>query len=490
MKLRQTHPIEVAAAQADISRATGYRITQDPRLPSQKAQQRERRRPDPLAAIFDTEVVPLLKEAPGLRPVAIFEEILRRHPELSPGVRRTLERRIRSWRAQHGAEQDVIFRQVHEPGRMGLSDFTDLSALGVTIDGQPLAHMLFHFRLPWSGFEHAHVILGGESHVALAEGLQNALWSAGGAPHQHRTDSLSAAFRNLDAATEADLTKRYEALCAHYRMVPTRNNRGVAHENGSIESAHGHLKAAIRDALLMRGTPDFPDMPGYRAFVDEIVGRRNAARAKRIAAERAYLQPLPANRTTDFEEVIVTVSSTGGFTLRKVFYTVPSRLIGHRLRVRLHDDRLEVFMGGTHLLTLPRGRAHSDGRHDQVVNYRHVIHALRKKPMALLNLVYRDKLFPRPAYRRAFEALSAQLPEKMACKITVDLLALAHDRGCERELAEEVDKALDTGSLPDPVALRRLFGPDPADLPSISVLPVALDSYDALVANTCVGEVA
>jgi hypothetical protein len=489
MKLRQTHPIEVAAAKADISRATGYRISQDPRLPSQKAQPRERRRPDPLEAIFDAEVVPLLKEAPGLRPVAILEEILRRHPELSSGIRRTLERRIRSWRAQHGADQDVIFRQVHEPGRMGLSDFTDLSAVGVTIAGQPLAHLLFHFRLPWSGFEHAHVILGGESHVALAEGLQNALWSAGGAPHQHRTDSLSAAFRNLDAATEADLTKRYEALCAHYRMAPTRNNRGVAHENGSIESAHGHLKAAIRDALLMRGTPDFPDLAGYRAFVDEIVGRRNAARAKRIAAERAYLQPLPANRTTDFEEVIVTVSSTGGFTLRKVFYTVPSRLIGHRLRVRLYDDRLEVFMGGTQLLTLPRGRAHSDGRHDQVVNYHHVIHALRKKPMALLNLVYRDKLFPRPAYRRAFEALSAQLPEKMACKITVDLLALAHDRGCERELADELERVLGTSSLPDPVTLRRLFGPDPADLPSISVLPVALDSYDALVA-ACVGEFA
>lgn len=489
MKLRQTHSIEVAAAKADISRATGYRIVQDPRLPSQKAQPRERRRPDPLEAIFEAEVVPLLKEAPGLRPVAIFEEILRRHPELSSGIRRTLERRIRSWRAQHGADQDVIFRQVHEPGRMGLSDFTDMSALGVTIVSQPLAHMLFHFRLPWSGFEHAHVILGGESHVALAEGLQNALWSAGGAPFQHRTDSLSAAFRNLDATAEADLTKRYDALCAHYRMTPTRNNRGVAHENGSIESAHGHLKAAIRDALLMRGTPDFSDLTGYRAFIDEIVGRRNAARAKRIAAERAYLQALPANRTTDFEELIVTVSSTGGFTLRKVFYTVPSRLIGHRLRVRLHDDRLEVFMGGTHLLTLQRGRAHPDGRHDQVVNYHHVIHALRKKPMALLNLVYRDKLFPRPAYRRAFEALSAQLPEKMACKITVELLAIAHDRGCERELAVELEHVLDTGSMPDPVALRRLFGPDPADLPSIAVLPVALDSYDALVA-ACVGEFA
>lgn len=274
-------------------------------------------------------------------------------------------------------------------------------------------------------------------------------------------------------------------------MVPTRNNRGEAHENGAIESAHGHLKAAIRDALLMRGTTDFPDLVGYRAFVDEIGGRRNAAHSKRITAERAYLQTLPANRTADFEEVIVTVSSTGGFTLRKVFYTVPSRLIGHRLRVRLYDDRLEIFMGGTALMTLSRGRAHPDGRHDQVVNYRHVIHALRKKPMALLNLVYRDKLFPRPAYRRAFEALSAQLPEKLACKITVEFLALAHDRGCERELAEQLDRVLDQGVLPDPVALRRLFGPDPTDLPTVSVLPVALDSYDALVAPApYVGEMA
>lgn len=491
MKLRQDHRIEVAAAKADISRATGYRIAQDPRLPSQKREPRERRRPDPLEHIFEAEVVPLLKAAPGLRPVAIFDEMLRRHPTLSPGIRRTLERRIRSWRAAHGAEQEVIFRQVHEPGRLGLSDFTDMSGIGVTITGQPLPHLLYHFRLPWSGFEHAHVILGGESFVALAEGLQNALWSAGGVPHQHRSDSLSAAYRNLDAEARSDLTRRYDALCAHYRMVPTRNNTGVAHENGAIESAHGHLKAAIRDALLMRGSADFADLAAYRAFIDEILGRRNAAQGKRIAAERAHLQALPARRTTDFEEVIVTVSSTGGFTLRKVFYTVPSRLIGHRLRVRLFDDRLEVFMGGTLQMTLPRGRARPDGRHDQVVSYHHVIHSLRRKPMALLNLVYRDKLFPRPAYRRAFEALVAHLPEKLACKVTVELLALAHDRGCERELAEELDGVLEAGQLPDPVALRRMFGPDPADLPTVSVLEVSLESYDALVATaTRMGETA
>jgi hypothetical protein len=142
-----------------------------------------------------------------------------------------------------------------------------------------------------------------------------------------------------------------------------------------------------------------------------------------------------------------------------VFYTVPSRLIGHRLRVRLYDDRLEVFLGGTHLLSLPRGRAHPDGRHDQVVNYRHVIHALRRKPMALLNLVYRDQLFPREASRRAFEALREALPERQACRITVDLLALAHDRGCEAELAKTLAADLGAGRLPDITALRARFAP-------------------------------
>lgn len=170
---------------------------------------------------------------------------------------------------------------------------------------------------------------------------------------------------------------------------------------------------------------------------------------------------------------------------------MPSRLIGHRLRIRLYDDRLEIFLGGTQLMRLPRGRAHPDGRHDQVVNYHHVIHSLRKKPMALLNLVYRDKLFPLPAYRRAFEGLVAQLPEKIACKITVELLALAHDRGCERELAEELDRVLDAAQLPDPVALRQQFGPDPSDLPRVTVQRVGLESYDALVASAAwMGETA
>lgn len=183
---------------------------------------------------------------------------------------------------------------------MGLSDFTNMGAPGVTALGQPLPHLLYHFHLPWSGSEHAHVILGGESFVALAEGLQNALWPVGGAPALHRSDSLSAAFRNRDAEARTDFTKRYDGLCAHYRMPPTWDNKGVVHENGSIESAHGNLKNAIRDPLLTRGSADFEGLGAYRAFIDEIVGRHNATRGKCIEAERAYLQELPERRTTDY----------------------------------------------------------------------------------------------------------------------------------------------------------------------------------------------
>jgi hypothetical protein len=482
MSFRQTHDTPVAAAKAGFSPASGYRIEDDPRLPSQKKVPRGRRRPDPLAEVWDGAIVPILKAAPGIRAIAVLEEIRRRHPEIGPGIRRTLERRMRAWRALAGPEQDVIFRQEHEPGRLGLSDFTDTSALGIMIVGVVLEHRLYHFRLAFSGFEHAHVVLGGESFVALAEGLQNALWALGGVPLEHRSDSLSAAFRNLDRDAQEDLTQRYQGLMRHYGMTPSRNNLGVAHENGSIESSHGHLKRALEDALLLRGSRDFEALDTYRRFVDEIVGRRNANNRRRLELERPKLAQLPKRRTADYEEKIVTVTSSGGFILRRVFYTAPSRLIGHRLRVHLYDDRLDCFLGSTPMMTLRRGQPVSGAKGGHVVDYRHVIHALRKKPMALPNLVYRDQLFPRPAYRKAFEALLAEVGDKRACKVTVELLALAHDRGCEAELAQTIDAELDAGRLPDLAALRERFGPNPASVPVIEVDLVPLNAYDELAA--------
>jgi hypothetical protein len=281
MDLRRHHSRPIAAAKAGFSTSTGTRLDGDPRPPSQKRPPpRSRRRPDPLAAVWDSEIVPMLRAAPGLRPVTILGELLRRHPELTDRVR---------------------------PGQQGLSDFTDAGELGVTIAGQAFPHRLYHFPLAFSRW-HAEVVLGGESFVALAEGLQNALWALGGAPLEHRSDSLSAAFRNLERDALEVQTRRYEALCAHYGMKPTRNNTGVAHENGTIEASHAHLKAALDQALLLRGSREFPELATYRRFVAEQVSRLNAACRNALAVERLKLQPSPPARTTDHEDAVVVVT--------------------------------------------------------------------------------------------------------------------------------------------------------------------------------------
>jgi hypothetical protein len=486
MSLRQTLSQQTAAARAGFSASTGSRLDGDPRPPSQKAVPRGRRRPDPLATIWESEIEPMLVAMPGLRPITLFGEMQRRHPDLPDSIRRTLERRVRVWQALHGPDQDVIFRQDHPPGAQGLSDFTDAADLGVSIAGQPLAHRLYHFRLAFSGWAHAEVVLGGESFVALAGGLQNALWGLGGAPAEHRSDSLSAAFRNLDQQTAADLTTRYEALCAHYGMRPTRNNRGVAHENGSIEGPHAHLKATLAQALLLRGGAEFDSLDAYHRFIAETIGRQNVARSRAVALEQPALQQLPAMRTDDFEQAVVTVTRNSAFVLKRVFYTVPSRLIGHRLRVRLYDERLDCFLGASLVLTLRRGRISPErvtlGQRGYVVDYRHIIHALRRKPMALLNLVYRDEIFPRAAYRRAWDRLIETGPAKTACKTMVALLLLAHEGTCEAELAIALEEVLDAGVLPDPLALAERFAPLIGPVPEVVVTLPALETYDALYA--------
>lgn len=221
MELRRHHPQRVAAAKTGFSERTGRRIEGDPRLPSQKAAERPLRRQvaDPLGGLWESDILPLLVTRPGVRPVTVLEEMQRSHPDRDwHRLRRTLERRVRAWCAEHGAEREVIFRQDHPPGQQGLSDFTDMADLGIHIAGELLAHRLYHFVLAYSAWEHAEVVLGGESYTALACGLQTALWSLGGAPAEHRSDSLSAAFRNLDQDAAEDQTRRYEALCAHYGM--------------------------------------------------------------------------------------------------------------------------------------------------------------------------------------------------------------------------------------------------------------------------------
>ncbi|MBS0305406.1 MAG: IS21 family transposase [Proteobacteria bacterium] len=476
---RKTRTQVAAAAKAAISERSARRIDKSQTLPSQRGRRSWRTRQDPLADIWDAEVVPLLQADAQLNAVTLLEEMQRRYPgEYGADVLRTLQRRVRQWRAVHGAEREVYFAQEHPPGRLGLSDFTVADDLGVQVDGAAFDHRLYQFALAHSGWRHAGVVSGGESFLALSTGLQAALWRLGGVPDEHRTDSLSAAFNNL--AEQQELTRRYDDLCRHYGMRASRCNPGQSHENGAIESRHDSLKTALDQALRLRGSRHFDDRAGYEAFIEQVVQRLNARAAKRLSVERALLKPLPARRTAEYEELPARVSKYAIFTVKGAQYSAPSQLIGHRLTVRLYAQRVECWLGGQRVLERDRA-THRDGqRHARDIDYRHLVAALKRKPGAFARWVLRDAAFPRAVYRQTWERLAAAKPEREACKTIVGLLALAAD-GHEAQLADELEQLIELDQLPDLDALSALLAPSAREVPDVAVELPGLDDYDELI---------
>lgn len=478
MEHRKELEQEAAAAKVDISVRSARRIERARGLPSNQELRCWRTRADPLSRWWESEIVPRLGSAPTLNAVTILEELQRRYPsEVAAGLLRTLQRRLRQWRAVHGEEREIYFAQEHPPGRLGLSDFTVANELGVLVAARPLEHRLYQFALAYSGWRHVEVVLSGESFEALASGLQNALWQLGGVPEEHRTDSLSAAFRNLTAEAAKDVTLRYEALCAHYGMRASRNNAGLSHENGAIESRQGTLKERLEQALLLRGSRNFDSLEQYRGFVAEVAVRLNARIAKAFTVERAALRTLPPRRTAEYEEVQARVSKFGTFNVRGVLYSAPSRLMGHRLTARLYLDRVEAFVGGVNVLGVPRAAA---GQR-QVIDYRHMLPALKRKPAAFARWRLRDAMFPRSEYRRTWERLASELPERQACRVMVGLLDLAARAACEAALAQRLTQLLDAGLLPELALLEAEFAPRLPAAPEVCVELPALSSFDALL---------
>ena len=271
---------------AEISERTGQRIDGGDHRSNRASVVTPSPSRDPLAGVWSEELEPMLRREPRLKPTTLFEYLEEHYPGKYPRVLRTLQRRVREWKALHGPAPEVMFMLGHEAGVMGLSDFTKLKRVTVTIGGAPFEHLLYHYRLAYSGclgrhslapqsdagsyrWQYAQITQGGESFIGLSEGLQNALAASGGAPKEHRTDSLSAAYRNLSNTRKKDLTGLYDDLCEHYRMEPTRNNKGKANENGSVESPHGHLKNRIRQQIYLRGSSDFATIADYQAVIDK-----------------------------------------------------------------------------------------------------------------------------------------------------------------------------------------------------------------------------
>jgi hypothetical protein len=302
----------------------------------------------------------------------------------------------------------------------------------------------------------------------------------GGVPQTLRTDSLSAAYKNL--RQQEDLTTRFAALCRHYGCNPTRNNLGVAHENGAVESPNGHLKDRLDQALRLRGKRDFANLEDYRAFVAMVVAAANAPRAAALVVERLALSPLPRFAGVTWNESLGTVSRFAFIRVVNISYMVPSRLMGHRLVVRIYDDRLEFFAGRQHVHSSPR--QHSP-RHPRLVSYHLCIAALIQKPGAFARLKYRDELHPTQTYARTWERLRERLGEYAACRTYVRLLHLAHQHACEAALGIRLAALLASDDVPNAEELRAVFAaPTPSSVPVLSFRTAEPAGYDALLGQT------
>lgn len=470
----------VAAVKAGISERRGRDIEQGKR---KNPWEKERRRscPDPFSGVWESELMPMLEQTPSLTAITLLEYLQNKYDNDYPdNLLRTLQRRVKKWRALYGPEKEVMFRQVHEAGRQGLSDFTKLKKVSITIKGHPFDHLLYHFRLAYSHWSFMKVVQGGESYPALAQGLQEALQKLGGCPREHRTDSLSAAFKNLEKKAQEDMTIRYDALCRHYGMIATRNNRGQSHENGSVESPHGHLKRRIEQALLLRRSCDFENVEAYQDFIDAIVARANRRNAKAIEDERKLLQTLPQKQATDYSEQRVVVSSSSTIEVRRVIYTVPSRLQGEVLNIRIYDARLVCYLGSHHVVTLERLHLSNKKKRGRQIDYRHVIHSLIKKPQAFRYSQLRNELLPDANYHFIWQEIDKIMAPFEACKFIVGLLHLAATYDCEKILGERVVTAFKGGQRVSLTHLQKQFCKKP-ELPELEIIHHPSEKYNQLI---------
>ena len=469
---------KLAAARAGMCERTARKYEKAGKLPSQMKKPRSHRtRTDPFEQDWPWVEAQIARD-PALQVKTLFALLCAAFPgRYQEGQLRTLQRRIQAWRVHHGPEQEVMFPQQHVAGRMAQSDFTAMNSLGVTLGGTAFPHLIYHLVLTYSNVEAARVCFS-ESFEALAEGLERCLWQIGGVPELHRTDNLTAAVIDLDREGRHEFTRNYRALLAHYGMQPSANTGGLAHQNGDVEQSHFRFKEAVDQALRVRGSRDFVDRAAYEQFIAELIRQRNLTRTQRFAIELSALRPLPATPLDFTRELKVRVSRFSFIRVLLNLYSVPSRLIGASLTVRVRAETLELYHGPVQVLILPR----LAGRNRRRIDYRHLIWSLVRKPGAFANYCYREELFPTTTFRRAYDALREVMPSKA----DREYLRLLHLAAGTSEAAVEaiIAQLLATGCTPSFEAVRERTGTNkPATVPAITKMPIDLRNYDTLIAS-------
>jgi len=481
-QLNQGASLRRAAMRANMDRKSARKYRDLGQLPSEARKPHTwRTRPDPLAEVWPA-VAEQLQREPRLQAKTLWEWLQRTQPGKYPeSVRRTFERRVRQWKAQYGPAKEVFFTQEHAPGRLAASDFTAMNDVQVTIAGVPFPHLLYHFVLTHSNWEHVTLCLG-EDFASLSVGLQNALWALGGVPERHRTDRMTLAVHHDGQAEQ--FTAKYRALVGHYGMHAEATNPASGHENGDVESSHRHFKEAVAQALLLRGSRDFASRDDYWQLVLAVQEQRNAGRTAKVADEMPHLRPLPACRLEGLERERVRVRRGSTIRVKHNTYSVPSRLIGEEVEARISMETIEVWYAQEVVQRMPRLR----GQAKHQIDYRHIIGWLVRKPGAFARYVYREDLYPTVTYRRAYDALVAQQPGR-ADKEYVHLLHLAAQEGEARVEAALVQLLDERRPLSEQAVRTLLEEATPlAEAAQVEVPVVDLHAYDALLEGCYEGD--
>jgi len=469
---------ETAAAAAAMSERTA-RTWQHGPLPSEtKAARSWRTRADPFGAVWEDEIVPLLvrDEKGALQATGVLTWLQAKHPgAYDDDLLRTLQRRVRDWRALHGPRKEVFFEQAHVPGREAAFDFTDCSELGVTIAGAVFLHLLFELVLTYSSWTWITIAFS-ETFEAMAAGIQGALWALGGVPSVLRSDNLSAATHELRSTSGRSLTQRYRALLEHYDVTSTRIEPGESHQNGAVEQRHHRTKRALAEALVLRGSVDFDDVDAYLAFAREVIAHHNHRIATRLAEERVALRALPSTAIPSYTVFHARVRKWSTVRVGHQTYSVPSRLIGHPVEVRRHPDTIEILYRKKLVEVMPRVRGEGAAR----IDYRHVIWSLVTKPGAFARYRYREELFPTLAFRRAYDALRSRTE-----RADVEYLRILHLAASTMEAPVEdaLIAMLDAGESITFDAVRDRVKPNRPAVPAVEIPAPDLSAYDRLLGH-------
>ena len=465
----------IAALKAGMDRKTARKYIKLGKLPSEiTPEHRWRTRQDPFEGAWG-EVKELLDGNPGLEAKTIFEFLQREKPgEYQDGQLRTLQRRLRHWRATEGPAKEVFFPQVHRPGELSASDFTNMGKLDITIRRETFDHLLYHYTLSYSNWETTTICFS-ESFENLSAGYQNAVWKLGGVAKNHRTDRMSAAV-NKDCNPEK-FTQRYRSLLRHYGVNPERTNPARANENGDVEQRHYRLKKAIDQALMLRGSRDFNTIDKYKKFLGKILEQLNSGRQKLLAEELAVLRPLPARRLEDCKKEEVRVGPSSTIHTQHNTYSVHSRLIGKRVLIKIYVDYLEVWYAQRKVEHIPRLKGDGKSR----IDYRHIIDWLVRKPGAFENYRYKSEMFPSSYFRMAYDYFKRHNPLR-ANKEYVTVLHMAAQEGQDRT-ESAIRHLLSRDTVISSASIRQLVTKD-SQIPSVTdvaIDDVALEVYDELL---------